>query len=202
MASGRPDWYSSVAMHGKHDADLITVAVDELGNMLAKMQGLFGAELKTVAVDTDGIMMANLAVQSLPSMTVRPFYTESQWENVSTRLDAGETDTILTIAGTGVIHGGVFWCDASDYHDSSVWYIDIDTVTIAQFRLTNLQNYAIYSPLGFPLFVLVDNPSENLIRIGIQPGLTFEESIVFRAHNDLGELADDFGLLVWYSLIP
>uniref|UniRef100_A0A6H1ZNT6 Uncharacterized protein n=1 Tax=viral metagenome TaxID=1070528 RepID=A0A6H1ZNT6_9ZZZZ len=70
MASGRPDWYSSVAMHGKHNNDYITVNVDELGNMLAKIQGLFGATLKTIAVDTNGIMKANLAVQDLDYLNI------------------------------------------------------------------------------------------------------------------------------------
>jgi len=207
MASGRPDWYSSVAMHGKfaeegEDDKYIAVSVDELGNMLALMQGKLNETYTPIAVDDQGIMRANIMLQGLPSLTIRPFYTESKWENRSIHLDPNETDTIWTIPGQGIIHGGVFWCDPTDYHDSSIWYIDIDEVTISQFRLNNLQNYAIYSPVGFPLYILKDNPTENLIRIGIQPGLTFEDSIVFRAHNDVGEAGADFGVLVWYSLVP
>jgi len=65
MASGRPDWYSSVAMHGKCVNDYITVAVDIDGNMLGIMQGEGPGGLATIALDAAGNMKANLFAQDL-----------------------------------------------------------------------------------------------------------------------------------------
>jgi len=60
MASGRPDWYSSVAMHGKHLNDYITVAVDADGNMLGIMQGEGPGGLDTIALDAGGRLITVL----------------------------------------------------------------------------------------------------------------------------------------------
>lgn len=58
MASGRPDWYSSVVIQGRHGDDYVPVGVDTDGNMIARIRGLFGAALKDITVDTDGNMIA------------------------------------------------------------------------------------------------------------------------------------------------
>lgn len=189
-------------MTGQYADILKPIAIDQDGLMLAKMTGLFESALKTIAVDTNGVMKANLAVQSLPAMTIRPFYTETKHLNVGIHLEIGEEDRMLIINDPGIINGGVCWADVTDYHDSTLWYIKIDGVEIAAIRLTNLQNYGIDEAYGIPFFILVDESASNLIRLGVQPGLTFETSFEIRVKNSAAETADDFGALLWYSLVP
>lgn len=131
-----------------------------------------------------------------------PQYTELKWRDADETLDPGETFVLFSEEGVGVIHGGMFWTEDADYHDESVWYIEIDEVNVAQFRLRELREFGIYSQCGFPFFIIKDSPTENLIRIGIQPGIRFESKCVLKVYNDPGELEDKFGLHLWYSLVP
>jgi len=57
MASGKPDYYTSSAMHGQYagpPARYVTLNVDDLGNMLALMKGEGPGGLDTIALDAGG----------------------------------------------------------------------------------------------------------------------------------------------------
>ena len=91
MASGTPDWYSSVAMYGKfaeegEDDKYITVGVDALGNMLALMQGKLDDVYTPIAVDAQGVMRANIILQDLIPLTIRSIYGRVEEKPMMTRL--------------------------------------------------------------------------------------------------------------------
>jgi hypothetical protein len=144
----------------------------------------------------------NITAQDLDALQIRPYYTETAYISGTKNLDPGETDTLGTISGTGIILGGFYSTGDFDYHDTSIWYIDIDEIAIVNWKLTDLQEYGIDEPRGMPFYLLKDIPAEDRFYIGIQPGMTFESSCVFRVHNSNTELADNFAVYVWYALIP
>ena len=207
MASGRPDWYSSVAMHGKFvevgEVDrYITVGVDEDGNMLGMMHGSLGGVRTPILVSAGGVMQADLVLQSLPAMTIRPFYTESKYFYDIEPINPNETKEVFRITGEGIILGGFCTTLEADYHDASVWYIVIDDVEFSVCSLTGLQNAQAYQPTVSPLYIINDQPTNDRFHLGIMPGLTFEESFVVRVRNDVGEVADSFLVQAYYALRP
>lgn len=54
MASGKPDYYNSSAIHGLYAGTMVTIAVDADGNMLGILQGEHAGALKKIALDAGG----------------------------------------------------------------------------------------------------------------------------------------------------
>jgi len=180
MASGRPDWYSSVAMHGKHDEDYLMVAVDELGNMLAKMQGLFGAELMTLAVDADGIMKANLSVQDLIPLTVRSIYGAGERETYDAAVLSLDTTELINIAGKGVVYGGSIYLDAGAAQGNDIVELWIDGVQVTFMSFNLLMDHEIYSSVAGFLYLTIWDGTLFKYCVCLCTGITFESSFIIK----------------------
>jgi len=207
MASGRPDWYSSVALHGRYVEEgeidkYITVNLDELGNMLALMRGEGPAGLDTIALDAAGNMKANLAVQSLPAMTVRPYYTEAQMVGGTKTITTGVTWSMQTIRGTGIIYGGsIYWHETESRYAMHL-SIEVEEVEIFAMATEAIFDKGLTEFSGSPAYVRrYETPDHYYYELGIQPNLTFEDKIELKMFNPYGESVT-VTWIFWYALIP
>jgi len=187
MASGRPDWYSSVAMHGKHNNDYITLAVDNLGNMLAKMTGLFGTTLKTIAVDTNGIMKANLSVQDLPALKVRPRYGTIGYKALSRDHPGMETWTSeINIVGTGYILGGYLRHYAAVSHKTCYVEMIVDGVAYPTLTFAGLNDFLLNSYDKNPIYEIKFDDTNFEYLVGFPYAWTFESTFVVKVYEAVG----------------
>lgn len=190
-------------MTGQYADILKPIAIDENGLMLAKMTGLHNSTLKTIAVDTDGVMKANLAVQSLPAMTIRPFYTETKFlTRVNFTIPPTTESDIFTISGQGVVTGGWLFTTRDTWANSckiEIWVdgteiirMDMDTLDLDKINLVGIS----------PLMLLQYNTTDDRYTMGINGPITFESSLVIKGDNEVaGDVTLDLGYL-FYALIP
>ena len=186
MASGRPDWYSSVAMHGKfaeegEEDKYITVNVDELGNMLALMTGKLNSTYTPVAVDDQGIMKANLALQDLDPLMISPSFGKAGYRSDDVLVEGTDEVSLFTQTGRGTIYTGyVYWIStATSWNDIVSLYIDGDyfySVNPATCR-TRGQYEAGVAPL---YLAFASNAANVEYCIRCTPGITFDESFEVR----------------------
>jgi len=264
MASGRPDWYGSMSMHGKFGDDYKPVAVDSEGNLVAimtgsdgvdsqviltdasgrmisilydpvndrfiaidsdgflttvlkgndggvlrtvevdgggrivtvlrdpvndrylsidadgylvsVMKGLDGATLRTIAVDANGIMKANLSVQDLNFLTVRPAYGSVVLEKDNDAIPDSEETELILIEGQGVIYDGIISSSCGDTPASYKYRIKVDGSLILDYSVTTLYNYSKSLRGRFPLIMgIYDTENHNYLAM-INSIITFEES--------------------------
>jgi len=207
MASGRPDWYSSVAMHGRYVEEgvtdkYITVNVDELGNMLALMQGKLNETYTPIAVDAQGIMRANLMLQGLDFLKVRPNYGQAEDETGTRNIGAGTEYSIPTISGRGATLGGFIAATSNDHVSDIEVKILMDTVEIIEAKPTDLYARRLFIPGSAPLTLskYVDTV-QYAFSMTIDKGLTFESTMVIKVNNVLGVALNTFWG-IFYAIVP
>lgn len=200
MASGRPDWYSSVSMHGKFDDKYIAVAVDIAGHMLAKMQGeKLDETLKTIAVDDEGVMKANLSVQALPTLKTRPRYGDVHYVEITRDHPAIEEWTIpLGVVGQGYVLGGYLAHKALATHKSCYVELIVDGVSYPTLTFEELHNWALDSMYKNPVYEIKYDDTEWEYLVGFPYGWTFESTFVVKVHEILGVASTRGGF--FYSL--
>ncbi|MBA7601425.1 hypothetical protein ES703_08498 [subsurface metagenome] len=187
MASGRPDWYSSVSMHGKFDDKYIAVAVDTLGHMLAKMQGeKLDETLKTIAVDDDGIMKANLAVQTLPAMQVRPFYTELANLMIAKNCETGTLKLLTSHSGQGIILGGYISTDESVSMSAAKVMLVIDNKEVFDHSFASLEAFGLTSFDIYPVALSKYDDTGFVYCVTFAPLFTYEFSFQFYFYQATG----------------
>lgn len=201
MASGRPDWYSSIAMHGKHLTDYVCVAVDAAGNMLGIMQGWDGAALQPIAVDAAGVMKANLVLQDLSFLTVRPAYGSAIGvESYDVIPDSVET-TVFSVVGQGVIYDGLLWTDCSGLPGNVSVRLYVDDNLFIDTLVSNLYNFKAYQGTPFKLILAQYNTVTDDYTIMFNAPITFESQFEVRIYQNTG-VNVDFIPIISYALTP
>lgn len=202
MASGRPDWFGTIVSAGKYDTTFIPIAVDVNGNIIALIKGDEAGTLRTIAVDSGGIMKANLSVQDLDFLTVRPAYGQARGVVDSKACPNGQTTTLETFAGRGVMLGGWVKWGAAASQKTVELRVDIDGSEIVSLSAAELYVWGITVPGVTPTFVRLfdDDPEVNYV-IAVQSGLTFESTIAFKIDNPSGTEATMYYWL-YYALVP
>jgi len=99
----RADWQKAVEFVGKHNSDLVTIAVDADGNLYAVLQGEYAGTLKTVKLDDEGRISA-FVVDSVDA-----------WGNL---LEVGNAELAARIVRLPVSYDRrgqvLYWSDFSD----------------------------------------------------------------------------------------
>lgn len=189
-------------MKGAYGEVLKDIAVDTNGNIIAMMKGEYSGALKTIALDTNGIMKANLSVQDLDFLTVRPAYGNACLEGDSKICPDGDVTTLETISGRGVTCGG--WCAWSSGNDVSgvVVQILVDGNLLAYSSAASLYALGITKPDVSPTFLTkyIEN-TVNSYTVGIDIGITFESSYVVKISNSTG-FDVTVGYFLFYALTP
>lgn len=201
MASGRPDWYSSVAMHGKFDDKYIGIAVDIAGHMLAKMQGeKLDETLKTIAVGDDGIMKANLAVQDLMPLRVMPFYGGAERDGTSVGVEDSHDTRLKLVTATGVILGGFWhWHDDGSAKDG-LCSLHVDDKVIATMYCDGLHGKGIDDPESYPIFVTQYDDMTWYYTVCLTKGIPFERNVALYFYHTQGHNISVTWEFVWAEL--
>lgn len=200
MPSGRPDWFGTIVAAGKYDTTYIPIALDVDGFITATMKGAYDAVLKTIAVDSDGVMKANISVQDLAELIMRPKYGSAAQESHSVTLTASGSNTLKTITGTGILYGGRIWTIDSDIDTADEIELWVDGVVFADMNWVAMKNsnYTVPEPAG--IYIVHYDTVEPRYVCGLIGGITFETSISLRyVCADATARTMSYGLL--YALI-
>jgi len=189
MASGRPDWYSSVAMHGKfaeegEDDQYVTVAVDNLGKMLALMTGKLGDVYTPVAVDDQGIMRANLVLQDLKRMVVTTSLGNFAETNLGHAFASNGSYALPTITGKGTIIGG--WLSHltfPDIHNACGMKMAVDGVDTQQQSYFALKSYGIGQEWGRIVRLSKYDDTGCHYVINFNPYITFDDTLIITLYE-------------------
>jgi len=183
MASGRPDWYGSMSMHGKFGDLYKPVAVDTEGNLMSMMYGGPPGARHYIEVDAAGVMKANLALQDLDEMTVRVYYGAAKavfnWHTVPVTTE----DPLFTVNGKGTIYGGFFNIHNEPGHTGDTPKLLIDDQELVSLVWSTYYHRNINKPGMYPIYINQYNPTDGDIMGCISPGATFESKVELRYLN-------------------
>lgn len=179
------------------------IAVDTNGNLYALMQGAHNSVLKTIAVDTDGIMKANLSVQDLDFLTVRPAYGEAARLKDSTTITAGSTVSLFIITGRGVIlSGDIYWGDAVNNKSSLTIEVQVEDALIFDWTPYRMLTRGLVAPMGGPCYVRqYQEFSGYAYAVGLSPYFTFESKLEVLVANPYG-VDESVAWEITYALVP
>jgi len=186
MASGRPDWYGSMSMHGKFGDLYKPVAVDAEGNLIATMYGGAPGARHYIAVDDDGIMKANLALQEAAFLTVRPAYGSAQKHSfIRVVFDDDETQ-LFEIEGQGVVYDGLIFTNAGDTPNSFVYRLYVDDVQILNMNAQDILFYGFTGLNKFPMSMSVYDTTDHKYYSVLNSIITFESKFAVKIYQNTG----------------
>lgn len=202
MASGRPDWFGTIVAAGKYDSTFIPIALDEDGFITATMKGAYDSALKTIAVGSSGVMKANLSAQDLDFLTVRPAYGEAVRLLGNASISLGNTETLVTVNGRGVILGGNIYWTQTAHNDDAVWGLIYCEEALACWEAPKtLLRFNKYRGGDDMMFIGRMEPSTYKYAIGLSPGTTFETKLEIKAQNAAHATLSVYCALR-YALVP
>jgi len=202
MSSGRPDFHPAMLLEGKYGTNLVPVLVDAYGQLFAVMKGAYGTTLKTIATDSNGVMLANLSAQDLDFLRVRPTYGQGRFYGSGWIVVPNVTlTTIITIAGRGAILGGFLSYEDGLVPDAQNWYVLTDGAAFAQDTPDSAYNNGQIMDLDYPLSVSRFDTLNNIYRLQLGKGITFESSFVIKTYHNYGG-AKNANAVLYYALKP
>lgn len=202
MASGRPDWYSNVALSGQYDSTLIPVLVDSDGHLISLMKGQYDTTLKTIATDDNGIMKANLAAQDLLQVTVVPIFGIATRITGNMTIDTDDEVSLFSVEGKGTIYSGyVYWiCTNTSWNNAVNLYIDDDL--FASVLPSTCITRGLYNSESSVLYLLYsDNYYKREHAIGVRSGITFDEKFEVKYDRYVGGIDHDVFWTWAYALV-
>lgn len=202
MPSGRPDWFGTIVSAGKYDDTYVPIAVDVSGAILALMKGAHDSVLKTIAVDSDGIMKANLSVQDLDFLTVRPAYGAAEVEAGSQAISYSTTYTVVSISGRGVIYFGWIFTPGATAANQETMEVWVDGVKVLSSDMLTIYQNEMFTPGSGLLYVVGWDREHTRYRVCFTPGLTFEATFELKIKGSYLGITPDYSWNVIYALIP
>lgn len=203
MPSGRPDWFGTIVAAGKYDTTYIPIALDVDGFITATMKGKYDTDalLKTIAVDSAGVMKANISVQDLDYMTVRPGYGGADGYGAPITVPTAMLTTLKTVTGRGVIYPSYVRWTAAASRRAVETHLYVDGVSLFVHTAEHLYTRQVFAPGRLPLYVIEYDDDNFSYAVGIQSGITFESELSIKAYHSYGADQDvDIGLT--YALVP
>lgn len=201
MASGRPDWYGSMSMHGKCGDEYIAMALNELGHMITEMMGFDGVDLRRIAVDGDGIMKANLVLQEMSPFIIRETYGEPKSFLFNINVAANTTTALKTIIAKGRLYMCWWSIQEGESHKDDIPLLSIDGNTITDYPIKDLWNRRVTRPGLHPIYIHRYDEQDFQYVVGVTPGITFEESVIISYRNvDFVNTCDVKGNVMWSEI--
>ena len=201
MASGRPDWFGTIVAAGKYDTEYKAIELDESGAILALMKGAYDSILKTIAVDENNVMKANLSVQDLDFLTVRPAYGQSRHSSGTKTVPSGTLTDLISINGRGVVYGGTISLTSYATRKESVINISIDYVIMQSWEFEELHNVKVYPGISNPLVLCQYDDNNYNYAVFLPLPLTFETQVKISILQSYG-VNQDFDYDIVYALVP
>jgi len=205
MASGRPDWYGSMTLHGKYtDVGVDTyksINVDEEGNLLALMTGLIGGVYRPIAVDAGGVMRANLYAQGLNFLTVRPAYGSAVRDGGSSGCAAGAMTELFEVVDQGIIYSGLIYLTEIDDGTLIKPHIQVDGNDVQNLRFDSLYDIQCFGESKNLMSLIRYDTVNGLFACVITQPITFETAFKLQIWNDSAVLENIYWEFV-YAVTP
>ncbi len=200
MPSGRPDWFGTIVAAGKYDTTFIPIGLDETGAILALMKGAYDSVLKTIAVDSTGVMKANISVQDLAELIMRPKYGAGTAGDIQVVCSAGTTTTLLTVNAKGMIYWGHLYAPGAVDHqtDQPILYLDESLISSQSFG--TLRARRITKPHEGSMYTILFDDTLYDYGVGIGPQHTFESKVELKYNNKSAESITVFGGLIYATI--
>ena len=179
----RPDYYTSMVMHGFDDPLYRAVAVDEHGNIQALLRGMFGTLVKTIAVDSDGVMKANLVAQELERAIFRLSYGQAERKSHNAVVGTLTKKKVFEIEGKGIIYGGAVRALGTASHQNNTLEIVVDEKTILSEYISSLNSMRAIFPHSSPIYITGYDTIWDDYAFCFSPGITFDSKFVFYYNN-------------------
>lgn len=122
----------------------------------------------------------DIAYQALSELINRPKYGAAQQEYSSVTVTNNFTTTLLSMAGKGVIYGGVLYMDYTASQSNAVVALYVDDVQITAFSLANLTLFGMTKEHAYPVYILAYDEVNYRYCVGFSGQITFETSIVLK----------------------
>lgn len=142
----------------------------------------------------------DITYQTLGEIINRPKYGGSNYDEGGITVAADGITDLLTVAGKGMIYGGVLLID----HGASVArgkvQLVIDGDLMSGMGFDYLNSHSIIVPRVYPVYLLKFDDVNFVYAVGISHGITFETSFVMRfAEADSQTPSPDYKLI--YALV-
>lgn len=128
----------------------------------------------------------DVAYQALSQMIVRPKYGGALLAWGSKYCTANVQNTLVGIAGKGMIYGGAVWLDYTLPQANSQVWLGIDGYTITNLSFERLLLYGINQPRSWPVSLLHADHVNRIYAVGISYGITFETQVVLAYYEQNG----------------
>jgi len=142
----------------------------------------------------------DVAYQALAQMIVRPKYGGALLAWGSKYCTANTQNTLVGIAGKGMVYGGAVWLDYTSTQSNSQVWLGIDGYTLTNLSFERLVQYGIDKPRSWPVSVNKKDSVNWVYSVGISYGITFETQVVLAYLEEHGTRPTVHYRLV-YSLI-
>lgn len=120
----------------------------------------------------------DVSYQALAQMIVRPKYGGALLAWGSKTVTANTQNTLVGIAGKGMIYGGAVWLDYTLPQSNSQVWLGIDGYTITNLSFERLVEYGIDQPRSWPVSVHKKDSVNYVYSVGVSYGITFETQLV------------------------
>lgn len=128
----------------------------------------------------------DITLQALSELIVRPKYGGALLAWGSKTVTKDVQNTLVGIAGKGMIYGGAVWMDYNlTQADSQVW-LGIDGYTTTNLSWARLKEFGMTQPRTWPVSLLKYDSVNFIYCAGISYGITFETQVVLAYYEQNG----------------
>lgn len=124
----------------------------------------------------DYFMGVDVAFQALAEMVVRPKFGAAQAANSSGVMTASTKQTLVSVAGKGMIYGGTIGILSAGVQRSDIPILSIEGIELSIATLLNLNKYRMSKESCSPMYLMKYDDVGFQYSVAISPGLTFETS--------------------------
>ena len=132
----------------------------------------------------------NITGQELAEVISRPKYGAAEDAYGNWILHEEQAETLISIAGTGMIYGGYIWVKDLSYGTRCALNVEIDGHAFQGHTPAGLNLHMIDSERSYHFYEKYYSEENETYSIGIMSGITFEESWMLDAENLLGSGSD------------
>lgn len=180
----RPDYFAPAIVKGAYNEELLTLAVDGQGRLIAMVKALYNSTVKDVLCDVNGNLTLNIKTQDLAEIINRPKYGAAEIASNTVHLTTTATTTLFTISGKGMIYGGILYSYDSDINpvDRISAFADYTPPEESIFNESwkNLVDRGVFLEHALPLYLLRYDTVTPWYVVAFSHGITFESDFTVK----------------------
>lgn len=160
----------------------------------------WGQNVVDIIAQTLASMQVDVYAQTLNHVTNRPTYGAANIASFTQACGNGAITELASITGTGVIYGGHIWMSGTGTHAADVPALIVDGNTFPAVNSQQAYDRKIFNPGEFAFFIKHFDEVDYKISWGIQPGITFESSLVLKYTQFSGGACTAYGRVIYATV--